>query len=264
MAIGHGMLGWLSMLHRGFLHRDIGAPTVFLLRDPVEMASFVPGNFEQVLGESQDWKDDQILQDQVERLREAIAELRITSACSGVVEPSDMAVDMKDYYASGGNTHKSDSYDFMSSGLLRSIRLSEQYLHSPVDDLESFYYTMQWIAAHHGEGPDIEVGKLKSIILEGLSGSADDRFQASLAVHKIRQRDKGDLQEFGEFLVKIQPVLKEWYPMILGLVKSWKTVKDGVDGDDVSGYYIRNALVFAYRGVADFLGVVKRNKYLMG
>lgn len=64
-----------------------------------------------------------------------------------------MAVKMKDY------THQlvspslsvtnpvaatipQDSYEFMSSGLLKPVRLSEPYLHSPAGDPESFYYTM--------------------------------------------------------------------------------------------------------------------------
>ena len=151
----------------------------------------------------------------------------------------------------------------MSSGLLRSARLSELYLHSPVDDLESFYYTMQRVAAYHRDSGTGEhkIDKLKAIIQGGLSGSVDDRFQASLAVHKIRPNDKEDVQKFGVFLTKIQPVLKEWYPLIFGLARSWRTVNDGiVDGDVVSRYYIRNALVFAYRGVADYLKIVRKRR----
>ena len=95
------------MLHRGFLHRDIGIPTVFLLPNPVEMTPFVPGNFEHALGKT--GKDDKVLQDQVERLREGVTDLGIAGACSGVVQPSGMAVGMKDYYSSGGNSHRSAS-----------------------------------------------------------------------------------------------------------------------------------------------------------
>jgi hypothetical protein len=34
----------------------------------------------------------------------------------------------------------------MSDGLLDAIRLDEQYLQSPIDDLWSFYYVVQWAA----------------------------------------------------------------------------------------------------------------------
>ena len=94
------------MLHKGFLHRDIGTAGVFCLLDPIEMAPFVLGNFSQALGQPGAGKDDQMLQDQVERLREAIADLGITGSCRGVVQPSDMTVEMKDYYASGGKAHQ--------------------------------------------------------------------------------------------------------------------------------------------------------------
>jgi len=78
-------------------------------------------------------------------------------------------------------TTQQDNYESVSSGLLRSVRLpeSELYLHSPVDDLESSYYTMQWAAVHHN-GPSTgnnETDKLKAIIQARLSGTANDRLQ---------------------------------------------------------------------------------------
>jgi hypothetical protein len=97
------------MLHKGFLHRDIGVAGVFRLPDPIEMTPFVPGNFSQVLGQPEAGKDDRMLQDQVERLRQAIADLGITGSCRGVVQPSDMTVEMKDYYASDEKVHQSVS-----------------------------------------------------------------------------------------------------------------------------------------------------------
>ena len=94
------------MLHKGFLHSDIGTAGVFCLLDPIEMAPFALGNFSQALGQPEAGKDDQMLQGQVERLREVIADLGITGSCRGVVQPSDMTVEMKDYYASGGEAHR--------------------------------------------------------------------------------------------------------------------------------------------------------------
>ncbi|KAF9780967.1 hypothetical protein BJ322DRAFT_1082482 [Thelephora terrestris] len=266
MTVGHAMLGWLSMMHKGFLHRDVGMPGVFHLFDPIRMVPFVPGDFGQVLGQPEAWKGDQLLQDQVERLQKAVAGLGITDICHGVIQPSDMTVDMKDYYTSGGKAHRPDYYDYMSSGLLRAVRLSEPYLHSPVDDLESFYYTMQW-AGVNNDGSDSgrhETDHLDALRAK-LSDSADNRFQATLFVHRIRPENQEDIQRFGKFLAKLAPVFKEWYPSILALTKSWRTVKPGVDGaDDVSRYYIRHGLVFAYRGVADYLKIVHKHRESLG
>src|SRR5258705_1183914 len=39
------------------------------------------------------------------------------------------------------------TYEFMSSRLVNTLRTTKPYLHSPVDDLESFYYTAQWAVA---------------------------------------------------------------------------------------------------------------------
>lgn len=153
----------------------------------------------------------------------------------------------------------------MSSGLLRSIRLSETYLHSPVDDLESFYYTMQWAAVHNeGSSTGKHETKELEILRAGIFGSADSRFQGTLLVHRIRPNNQEDAQKFGAFLPKLQPVFKKWYPSILALVESWRAVKDGFDGTDVSRQYIRHALVFAYRGVADYLEIVHKHRKSLG
>jgi hypothetical protein len=153
----------------------------------------------------------------------------------------------------------------MSSGLLRSVRLSEPYLHSPVDDLESFYYTTQWAAVHN---EDPSTGRNNTDGLEtlraALSGSADNRFQATLWVHRIRPNNQEDVRKFGAFLPRLQPVLKEWYPSVLMLIKSWRTVKDVFDGTSASRYYIRHALVFAYQGVADYLKIVHKHRESLG
>ena len=57
---------------------------MFRLLNPIEMTPFVPGNFEQVLEQPQAG-EDLALQDQVEWLRKAIADLGKTGACCGVV-----------------------------------------------------------------------------------------------------------------------------------------------------------------------------------
>ena len=94
------------MIHKGFLHRDIGTAGVFRLTDPTQMKPFAPGDFKVILGDIQAGMDDQVLQDQVSRLRRAITDLEIAEICCGVVQPSDVSVEMKDYYASGGSPHQ--------------------------------------------------------------------------------------------------------------------------------------------------------------
>ena len=132
-----------------------------------------------------------------------------------------------------------------------------------MDDLESFYFTTQWAAMHNRSSgiAKIETDDLRALPVRAeLSISADSRFRATLRIHRIRPNNQEDIRIFGSFLPKLQPVLKEWYPTILALIKSWRTVKDGFDGTDVSRYYIRHALVFAYRGVADYLKIVHKHR----
>ena len=42
-------------------------------------------------------------------------------------------------------------YEFMSDDNLTAAACNEDYLQSPVDDLLSFYYTMQWAAVFHNQ-----------------------------------------------------------------------------------------------------------------
>src|SRR5258708_6793836 len=106
----------------------------------------------------------------------------------------------------------------MSSGLLRSLRVSEPYLHSPVDDLESLYYTMQWAAVYNdGSGTGNHESDHLEVMQARLSGCADKRFQTTLLIHRIRLDNKEDVEKFGPFLAKLQPVFKEWYPSIIAL-----------------------------------------------
>ena len=128
-------------------------------------------------------------------------------------------------------------------------------------DLESFHYTTQWAPAS-SEGSDagrIETDDL-NILRARLSVPVGIRFRATHSPHRLRLGNREDIRKFGTFLPRPQPVLEEWYPSLLGLMKSWRTVKDGVGEADVSRYFIRHALVFAHREVADYLKIVQ--KYL--
>jgi hypothetical protein len=110
-------------------------------------------------------------------------------------------------------TTRRDNCGFMSPGLLRSVRLSRPYLHSPADDLESFYYIMQWAAVHNdGSG----------------AGKRSRRYpgQVPLLIHRIRPNNLKYIQKFGAFLAGLQLVLKDRYPSILTLIRSCRTVKD--------------------------------------
>jgi hypothetical protein len=101
----------------------------------------------------------------------------------------------------------------MSSGLLRSVWVLEPYLHSPVDNLRSFYYTMQWVAVHNN-GSSTRKHKTNNlkVVWARISSSVDNRFQVLLLVHRICHNNQEDVQKFGTFLAKLQLVLKEWYP----------------------------------------------------
>ena len=55
------------------------------------------------------------------------------------------------------------TYEFMSNKLVATLGKPRPHLHSPVDDLQSFYYTTQWAVAFNDgtsggkyDGPEIQ------------------------------------------------------------------------------------------------------------
>jgi len=92
------------------------------------------------------------------------------------------------------------TYEFMSQNLVNVLWFSKSYLHSPVDDLESFYHMAQWAVAFNdgASGKKHDGGGIREF-REMISG--DKRLSA---VYKVRSRYPGFWerreQEYGSFI----------------------------------------------------------------
>ena len=75
------------------------------------------------------------------------------------------------------------TYQFMSDDILTAVEYGRDYLQSPVDDLYSFYYTMQWAAVFHDkEFAHKNIPFELKILRPKLSATRMDR---SFATHEI-------------------------------------------------------------------------------
>jgi len=86
-----------------------------------------------------------------DKLTAALHDLGITDKCLGFVIDGDMAIKIDDYFNKEHPGSRSGTYEFMSDDILTASDDNHEYLQSPVDDLFSFYYTMQWAAVFHNQ-----------------------------------------------------------------------------------------------------------------
>ena len=150
------------------------------------------------------------------------------------------------------------TYEFMSDGLLRAMERGAGYLQSPVDDLFSFYFTMQWAAAFNNEKfPKAEAIPFDlGCLRQSLSGNKEER---SWATHEII--DPAELEEdrYGQFLVSCQLFLQSWYPSLQVLNAEFRKCHSQLQNSKLaseSDAYTALFSIFALKGVTQLAELV--------
>ena len=121
------------------------------------------------------------------------------------------------------------TYEFMSQNLVDVLWSSKSCLHSPVDDLESFYYTAQWAAAFNdgASGKKYDGGGIREF-REKISG--DKRLSA---FREVQTRYSGfwerKEQEYGAFFASSAALLRPWLGKLDALISDWSRVVDQVE-----------------------------------
>ena len=100
------------------------------------------------------------------------------------------------------------TYEFMSDQLLRAMERGVGYLQSPVDDLFSFYFTIQWAATFNNKKfPNVEaIPSDLDYLRQDLSGNS-----RSSAINEIAHPTELEEDQYGQFLVSCHPFLRSWY-----------------------------------------------------
>ena len=149
----------------------------------------------------------------------------------------------------------------MSDRLIRTLRCPGPYLHSPVDDLESFYYTTQWAAAfndgasgrkHNGA----EIQEFREMI------AGDRRHQANAMVLE----ELFPLMEepgYGNFFARSLSVLTPWLGKLSALRRDWtltQRMAAGSNDEEMEKHLGLGFLIYGYRGVAEYLELVDEHR----
>ncbi|KAF9644695.1 hypothetical protein BDM02DRAFT_3190360 [Thelephora ganbajun] len=273
VAIGHGMLGWLSMLLKGFLHRDISIGNVLMLDPPVTTKPFESETpaVEQLIARLSLEDDDQRiahrneLAQHAELLTQTVKEIGPLDKCHGFVIDGDMAARLEGYFTSRETEARSGTYEFMSADLLGTLRSSDLYLHSPIDDLESFYYTAQWAAAFNdgASGGKHDGNKIQEF-RKMIAGSANDRYRARGMVRDDLFPDSAMVsEEYGPFFTRALVILSPWTQNLVAMSRDWRRVMDRIralDDRDREEHLARNFPIFAYRGVEEYFQLLHQHR----
>ncbi|KAJ3862498.1 hypothetical protein EV359DRAFT_83285 [Lentinula novae-zelandiae] len=260
-AILHAMLGWLAICQEALQHRDVSVGNVLRLENPVEMPSFkFKSDIADLMGTlSLSETLPFTVTDQITRLKSSLAELKVNTRCSGFIIDGDMAIDWKTYFDANHDGTRSETPEFMSNTLRRSLRLPRAYVQSTVDDLASFYYVGQWAAVFNPSHQSDLLEELRNDI----AGSLTSRESASSRTINLSPKLSSDRQDYGLFLLCCKPTLAAWKNSITSLDERFQEAmqeliarSDGkIDPDTHRSLF----LSFAYHGVADFAQILERN-----
>ena len=147
----------------------------------------------------------------------------------------------------------------MSDDSLIASKYRRDYLQSPVDDLYSFYYTMQWAAVFHNQefaAKEKDIPFELKILRENLLGTQSDRsFVTTEIVDPSRLRPR----ECGSVVSNCQPVLRAWYMELRGLRDDWKDCLYELEGQETKAEIYKHLFsTFAVRGVATLAELVHK------
>ena len=143
----------------------------------------------------------------------------------------------------------------MSDDILTASQYSRDYLQSPVDDLFSFYYTMQWaVVFHNQEFATKGIPRGLKKLREKLLGTQDNRLVTTI---EITSPSSLRPHEYGSFVARFQPLLRAWYWELQGLKANWKDCLYELEGQETNAeIYIPLFSTFALRGVVSLAELV--------
>ena len=150
------------------------------------------------------------------------------------------------------------TYEFMSDELLRAMERGAGYLQSPVDDLFSFYFTMQWAAAFNNEKfPKAEVIPFDlGCLRQSLSGNKDSRSSATIEITRPAKFQK---DRYGQFLVSCKSFLRSWYLSLQALEAEFQECHSQLQESNLeseSDAYTALFSIFALKGVTQLAELV--------
>ncbi|KAJ7065035.1 hypothetical protein C8F01DRAFT_786607 [Mycena amicta] len=258
------MLRWLAILKAGFLHREISIGNLLRFKEvfTIEWPFKIDDSLAQPHDETTPAIDSLSLNDplsddphdyktQAERVQRLLRDLGVEEKAFGFMIDDDDAVKWHEF-GPPRRAARSGTYEFMSDNLREALQNHSEYLHSPVDDLHSFYYVAQWAAAFHqvdGDHPSLE--RLRA----HLAGTG--RAEATNKIRALRPL-RSDQELYGKFVPKCGRFLRAWHLKLGDLRGDYKEAFEPFwKPENRNSNHLQSLFfTFAYRGVADYMEVL--------
>ncbi|KAF8308290.1 uncharacterized protein EI90DRAFT_1861699 [Cantharellus anzutake] len=242
ICLAHAMLGWLSTYQCGYMQRDVSIGNVLKLTQPIKTAPFNINKLHEFhdaimrdnksVGELSDAVRDKVMaldleggihdsktaqeaKDEVrkvmsaaEALQGGIAELGLSvdaTECWAIISDGDLASYIPTYLTRTVTAESiSGTYEFMSPGVHLAIEKKTPYLHSPLDEMFSFFYVALWATfwnIEKGHTPDEDLWR------DGLRSKERDARVVGLLVERFTEAS----QTYAPIAAGMLPVLGDWW-----------------------------------------------------
>jgi len=234
----------------GYLHRDPSLGNVLLAPVKNVEGFKIPEKFLKHVSSLKNREAAAEIEKQCEKLEEFVAKLGISNNYSAVITDGDLSIPWRKYWDVDRRAAKSGTPEFMSRALLRA---KGNYLHSPVDDIESFFWVALWSVlfnATSGElGSDVEE-PVRGYLINNDKNAAIDEF-AGFGSNKRRNPATQCFQD----------VITDWWGKVRDLYVKWdrEVMRDAPPAAG-SKYYLPHFHRFALRGVLDVLEVLHQHR----
>ncbi|KAJ7692361.1 hypothetical protein B0H14DRAFT_834819 [Mycena olivaceomarginata] len=273
MALVHGLLGWLSYYKSGFMQRDISIGNVLLAfgdarsKDPFSITGDIlnplwpPSSLDAALHSRMEFKKSETSASQIaSEIMVLVGQLEIKDTFIAFVTDGDMAAGWGTYFDDERNQIKSGTPEFMSLALHRAMDYDRPYIHSPVDDIQSFFWLAVWAVLFNSRSQTRSRSELiwGQNLRSGVRAVKSDFADALMTTpHSLRGHSPIGTQMF--------PFLQDWWRRQRDLAEEWhrNVVAEAAkipehEVDNIRCFYLHHFHLYALRGVKEFLDLVVR------
>ncbi|KAJ6512169.1 hypothetical protein C8R47DRAFT_684167 [Mycena vitilis] len=273
IALVHALLGWLSYYQSGHMQRDVSIGNVLLTvggarsKEPFAISEDVlkqqrpHSSLDEALGGMEIEDAEPEAARIASEIMALAGELDIKDQFTAFVTDGDMAANWTTYFEEERNEMKCGTPEFMSLELHATMDDDEQlYVHSPVDDIQSFFWLAMWAVLFNSKSQTrspLELEWQQSI------RSGTHSAKASIAAMLVTTNFLRGHSLIG---TQVFPLLREWWRAQRTLAEDWHELvvpeAESISTDQVKyrDFYLHHFHVYALRGVKEFLALVVQHR----
>ncbi|KAJ7179531.1 hypothetical protein C8R46DRAFT_1074014 [Mycena filopes] len=258
MALSDAMLCWLSLHLTGFMHGDIDPDNVLLVKESTSTIS------------NADWPslltlaalnlpdhETEPLTPIVGEIQALVSRLPVPRNLTAVLTGGEMA----EWRTHFDRDEKSPSPEWMSLLLHRAIQDGDtSYIQSPVDDIQSFFWTAVWAVLFNVRNQERSPEEIKwQRSLEDAELSKKTNFVDWLG-------ETFKFKDYSPVSVQLLPLLREWWELQKSLSKDWSKARSSIEdlSDDLQRQcYLHSFHLFALRGVKEYLALAEKYRPIL-